>query len=134
MLPHRHGGLGRVIHVFLWSRIARRGWPAPGLRQAFAGACFAGHDDEARPRFHSGGSADGRCELAMTAKPEVAETRLGFIRLLELPTWPAKISELSANGEYQLAPQMTAFADTMSFRGICEIVPRDGWRRNRAGV
>src|SRR5271167_3694196 len=42
--------------------------------------------------------------------------------------------ERSANGEYQLAPQMTGFADTMSFGGICEIVPRNGRWRDRFGV
>ena len=36
-------GLGPAIHVFLCSRITRRGWPA-----------CPGHDDDARPSFHSG--------------------------------------------------------------------------------
>jgi len=40
----------------------------------------------------------------------------------------------SANGENQLAPQMTRFADTVSFGGVGEIVSRDGWRRDRLGV
>ena len=38
-------GLGPAIYVFAAGIKESRGWPAPGLRQAFAGACFAGHDD-----------------------------------------------------------------------------------------
>jgi hypothetical protein len=38
-------GLGRAIHVFAARIKERRGWPAPDLRLAFAGAGVAGHDD-----------------------------------------------------------------------------------------
>jgi hypothetical protein len=44
------------------------------------------------------------------------------------------VPERSANGENQLSPQMTGFADTMSFGGICETVTRYGRRRDRADV
>ena len=49
----RNRGFGPAIHVFLCCHHKNRGWPAPGLRQPFAGACFAGHDDPAKAAVSS---------------------------------------------------------------------------------
>ena len=54
--PSSWRGLRPAIHVFLWSPIARRGWPA-----------FAGHDDGARPRFRS---RAGRARTAVSSNSQ----------------------------------------------------------------
>ena len=60
--PAVMGGLGPAIHVFLCSRITRRGWPAPGLRQGKAGHASPAVTVGTRHRWPMGTRNDMKAE------------------------------------------------------------------------